>query len=225
MMPTESDETKELIRTEVKKELFKILREWGILVGATNVAVIVGAVVYVFFILPNSAAQEAKSQINSEIVDLKSDVIKKSSEALVELGKVLGSVEQTKVQLNTLRQKFDITSKDLESVKNEVALIQDPNRADYAKLLKTLSTSGDARTILVNQDHILKELNEWRNELGALSKASKYILSSTCPSGWQDNGTVGIIIEDVSYGHNPFGRGGKYIDGWTWIHPRLCVRQ
>lgn len=52
------------------------------------------------------------------------------------------------------------------------------------------------------------------------------ILAKTCPSGWVDNGTAGII---ANYGDNAFNKcsslfsgGSDYNGTWGWCHPRLC---
>lgn len=44
-----------------------------------------------------------------------------------------------------------------------------------------------------------------------------------CPSGWQDIGIVGWLINNAAIQYS-LGGGGVYNSGWTWQHPRACKR-
>lgn len=53
-------------------------------------------------------------------------------------------------------------------------------------------------------------------------RPDKFYLGATCPSGWQDLGAMGLIVESSNQGSAPFAVGGDYNSGWKWMHPRLC---
>jgi len=56
-----------------------------------------------------------------------------------------------------------------------------------------------------------------------IAKSAKSCLFAvTCPAGWTDNGFGGILIHNNYYEKQPFHKGGKYNDSWTWAHPRVC---
>jgi hypothetical protein len=46
--------------------------------------------------------------------------------------------------------------------------------------------------------------------------------ANTCPSGWEDKGTIGYIVGNDQTTKNGFGTGGKFNPGWKWQHPKLC---
>lgn len=52
--------------------------------------------------------------------------------------------------------------------------------------------------------------------------SNKFYMAKTCPQGWTDIGTIGLIINDAHKAQAPFDLGAEYQAGWTWMHPHLC---
>ena len=146
-MPLSSQDKSEL-QAYVKTELSQILKTWGIIIGATNLIVILSALIYVFFILPGSAAQEAKSQINKEIVGLKENIIQQSSGALISLGKVEGSIDQVKNNIEPLNIKYLEASKDLDLIRKDIKTLLTPEQKNSAAILRELEKTPKAEEIL-----------------------------------------------------------------------------
>lgn len=152
---TLSDQDKNDIESHVKNVLSGILRTWGIIIGVTNLLVILSALIYVFFILPGSAAQEAKSQINKEIAGLKDKIIEQSSEALISLGKVQGSIDQVNDNIEPLNKKYVDATKELDMVRNDIKTLLTPEQKNSAAIIREIEKNPKAESIL----SMLSELN------------------------------------------------------------------
>ena len=63
------------------------------------------------------------------------------------------------------------------------------------------------------------------NQLTSLDSANKFIISTTCPTGWKNYGQIGIIAPIPSSIFSLIPRGGRFNPNWDWAHPNICVRQ
>jgi len=52
----------------------------------------------------------------------------------------------------------------------------------------------------------------------------KYYLAATCPAGWEELGTMGLLISNANRSAAPFTVGGSHHADWPWMHPKLCRR-
>ena len=53
------------------------------------------------------------------------------------------------------------------------------------------------------------------------------VMRKSCPSGYTNLGTVGIILPTATWAANcpqVGSNGGTYNSGWNWCHPKLCCK-
>lgn len=188
-----SDQDKNDIKIHVKNVLSGIVQTWGIIIGVTNLLVILSALIYVFFILPGSAAQEAKSQINTEIAGLKESIIEQSSEALISLGKVKGNIDQVNEDIEPLNKKYSDASKELDMIRKDIKTLLTPEQKNSAAILRELENSPKA-------DSILGMLSELKLKFGKIDnigcKNPKSGTSDVCQCP-KDSILIGISHADI----------------------------
>jgi hypothetical protein len=59
---------------------------------------------------------------------------------------------------------------------------------------------------------------------GAAGAVFGCMYRSSCPSGWTNRGTVGLLIDAASRNSCPGFVGSQDFSGWYWCHPQLCCR-
>jgi hypothetical protein len=78
---------------------------------------------------------------------------------------------------------------------------------------------------------MLRVLNYSAGESTAIDARRQYfadgvgpfcIFARSCPTGWTDRGSAGIVLS--TSGSCPYTTGASFAPGWSWCHPQLCCR-
>ena len=134
---------------EAKAEINKYLWRIAAYFGLTNLIAIVAGLTYIFFVLPNQAAEQARAQVQAQSSTLTAEFIKKAAEALVDSGKAQASATQVTEkgreidrQFRELQVKFDaIKGTSAEQLADLVAKLKaTPDLAENLKLVTTVKT-------------------------------------------------------------------------------------
>ena len=218
------DGTRGEIEALVSEEVKRILWNWGRIAGISNVLVLLGALGYVFFLLPGHAAQEAKGQINDEISALKENIIKQSGDALISVGEVVGTTNTLKRNIELLDRDYSEANEEMSQIRKDISIIQESRGLDLANIIRVINNSPKASDIITEMGRIREDLSAVSTKIRIESRATKFILSDQCPQGWTNLGPVGIIMHNVAIPTSPFKPGRPHNAEWTWIHPNLCTQ-
>lgn len=140
----------------------------------------------------------------------------KRNTSLDDLGRI--TADGTRLTFKTSEGKLDFDMSPITLTHVEAKQID----GIYQKLTETQQTLDGLTSQLSNIDTTQKTQTD---QITSLTSATKFIFSNSCPAGWKDYGTIGFISEHNSTIGQLIPIGGKYITGWYWTHPRVCVRQ
>lgn len=125
--------------------------------GIPNVVVLVGAMAYVFFVLPGIATEQARAQIETQSSTLTSQFIEAATNALLVTGKAQQSAE-------SLGKRGSEIEKQVTEIKTMLDEFKDSPPLEYAGLLKKLLESPD----LVDNAKLIGTVKAIENRLNVI---------------------------------------------------------
>ena len=174
-----SDKLTPAAKVEINKYLWRLAATFG----ATNIVAIVAGLTYIFFVLPNQAAEQARAQIQAQSSSLTSEFIKKAAEALIDTGKAQASAMQVSEKGKEIDRQFREIQTKFEAVKGTSSeqladLVAKLNATkDIAENLKLLAA---VRAIEARMNGTNATTSSQTYGRGAWSNTTK---TATCPAG------------------------------------------
>lgn len=188
-------------KLQINDHVRSVLRGWLAFLGATNLVVLIGGLLYIFFVLPETALTRAQGLFQTRFDALEVDIGKI---AIATLGaeQELGELEQREAHLST-------TLEDLEGSIQTVANASEDDLHSAAAILRTVQQNLEASDILARLERGGGLLAPRLNETDSRSVTTSSTAFTTYWEPFEIVTTGGplLVLFDVSYASNQ--EGGK----------------
>lgn len=133
-MSTTQDESR--LTPAAKEEIHRYLWKLAAPFGITNLIAVVVGLSYIFFVLPNTATEQARAQIQSQSSNLTERFIEASSTALLASGKAQANAEAIAQRSQEIEKQYKEIQARVDSIKGTTAV-------QLGELVETLKTLPD----------------------------------------------------------------------------------
>lgn len=141
-------------KLEVATYVSSLIKGWLAWLGVANLAVLIGAIVYIFFILPGKAVTEATNRVESDISRITKNLSEQVEANLVKFG-------QAQERFETLNRELKDTSKQFKFIKADIAEIQQGNVGEAANFLHALKEAPEVSQIIQRISQLEQKSNRF----------------------------------------------------------------
>jgi len=191
-------------KLEINSYVGNLVKSWLTWLGIANFAVLLTALIYIFFILPGKAVSEIKTQVDTDIKSMNQELNKEMRKALLDYERVRG-------KLDKIKSETEIIISDIKSIKDDLSIIEKGDINQAAKLIQLLDGSTEVKNILEKYNSLSERLKTVeKNSLGITNWIQPSLINN-----WVDYGG------DAGGEYNPTG---YFKDNSEIVHLRGLVK-
>lgn len=171
-MPIESEITEQQNNSNISADeklaiqqyVGSIIKAWLTWLGIANATLIVGALIYILFILPNTVSNEAINTVSSSLSTFMASLVDKR----FDLAEKSGQITEKLIQIEKLTTEFPTKEKylndSLKNIQSKIKEIEVSPAYNNLEAITALNKAKDAKKILVGIQNIKKEQQQIQRE-------------------------------------------------------------
>jgi len=140
---------------DIQKYVSSVLKEWLGWIGAINLIFLIGAMTYVFFVLPDKAASEASRKIEDKLSTYINALEQKIPQVFEKSGRLEERLEGIETAAKAFRLKNDELKRLFAQASEDLAEIKGKPEYQVAETIRALNQASEAKEIVSK----LQELN------------------------------------------------------------------
>jgi len=179
-----SEELSDKQKIQIQDYLGILVSRWMTWLGIANIATLIAALIYVFFILPDKAASEAITATVARYEVQNQSLINKIPEIYQLLGRLNHAGDEVQRTISSLRKKAAVVEVEYLNIEEKFKVLKINPEYKVAEAIEALNEADTAKEILSNITVLTKKLDLLEKSTRKINKLANNMPAANYDSGW-----------------------------------------